>query len=202
MVWISFVVVLALQHLVHGRYANPPITGNNDLDGKNTTGTVQRDFEMQPAEGWRDAMLLSATPWGVGTTMYPLMPPWDVPETGVFYIRINPDKVSRLDPPVSEVDRISWVVNPPSDDLAAVSLSEYFNRGPQSWYQSIEFYQHGGVAGTKVAQAISGTVFFKDGRTAGLKGNLNGPSTLRVPPYPASPQPPAQNGTSKTPAGK
>jgi hypothetical protein len=75
MVWISFVVVLALQHLVQGRYADPPIPGNNGLDGKNTTGTVQRDFEMQPAEGWRDAMLLSATPWGVGTTMYPLMPP-------------------------------------------------------------------------------------------------------------------------------
>lgn len=39
-----------------------------------TTENAQRDFQMVPAEGWRDAMLLSSTPWGLGTTLYPQMP--------------------------------------------------------------------------------------------------------------------------------
>jgi hypothetical protein len=43
-----------------------------------------------------------------------------------------------------QVDRISWVVNPPSDDLAAVSLSEYFNRGPRNWYQSVSHLSSSG----------------------------------------------------------
>lgn len=38
---------------------------------------------------------------------------------------------------VAKVDRISWVVNPPSEDLAAVTLSDYFIRGPYHWYQSV-----------------------------------------------------------------
>jgi hypothetical protein len=70
------------------------------------------------------------------------------------------------------------------------------------WHMQIEFYRHGGVAGAKTAQSLSGTVFFKDGRTTGLKGNLIGPAVLLAPPFPSSPPPPKETGPSKTPPGK
>lgn len=76
MAWIRFAVLLALQLLVLGQSADQQVSASNDPTiTKTNTGNVQRDFQMTPAEGWRDCMLLAATPWGIGTTMYPQMPP-------------------------------------------------------------------------------------------------------------------------------